>query len=500
LKKYIASALLALIAPALTHAQEAETDSVAAVSYPPEMASNTLPIVYINTVDTVPILDKVTPIDATMYVDSQFDDDFDDLASEDDPAILTIRGRGNASWNWPKKPYKLKFKKRTSLLGLPANKHFSLLALNQGYTDWHAYMAGLQLGEIIGFDWTPHMVPVELVLNNSYEGLYFLVENVKVDENRLNIFEQPDECEDPELIPYGWLVEFDNYAEENQIILQETPSQRLRITYKSPEVLSDMQREWLTNEFNTIDSLLYQNDKTNEEWLDYVDLTSFVKYFIVSEVLHNTDAYNGSFYLHKDLDSKWTAAPLWDMMVEAKSNYVLYEHYSYQRVHWMGEMAKYASFTEEFNRLWDDFYPDKLEAIYGYLDEVTRKCTEAYEANRQRWPEISSKSGADSKGTYVKNHIRNNAAWIDQHRDITAQDPDAHDGINELLQTAGSKVSFVRGMLHFDDPSAVSELALVGIDGRKIQLQPATYVALSGIHSGLYIVVVNGHAALKIAL
>lgn len=460
------------------------------VEFPADMVSKTLPIIYINTEDNAPIVDKVNQINATFFADCQYFTKYSNVGSEESPAQITIKGRGNASWNWPKKPYKIKFSSKTSVFGLPKNKHYALLALNSGYTDWHAYMASLKLGEMIGFDWTPHMIPVELVLNGSYEGLYFLVESVKIDKNRLNIYEQEDLCEDPELIPYGWLVEIDNYDDDAQITIQETETQKMRITYKTPEELSDAQKEWLTNEFTHINDLIYQSDKTNTEWCDYLDMESFVKYFIVSEIINNTDAYNGSFYIHKDKgeQAKWTAGPLWDLLVESKSNYVLWEHHSYQQVHWMAELVKYKAFTDEFKSQWSKFYPDGLEPIYDYIDEISNTCAEANTVNYNRWPEISSKSTADSKGGAVKRMIKANAEWINQHLN-DLEEYATTTSISSLF--ANRKSAYLtNGLLHLNNAESVRELSVVSLDGRRFTMQVNNTVDLTGLNSGFYIITI----------
>jgi hypothetical protein len=39
-----------------------------------------------------------------------------------------IKGRGNYTWNYPKKPYKIKFDEKQSVFGFPENKDWVLLA------------------------------------------------------------------------------------------------------------------------------------------------------------------------------------------------------------------------------------------------------------------------------------------------------------------------------------------------------------------------------------
>jgi hypothetical protein len=469
---------------------EAADSTNTAIEFPADMVSKTLPIIYINTEENTPIVDKVTQINATFFADCQYFTKYNNVGSEESPTEITIKGRGNASWNWPKKPYKIKFSSKTSVLGLPKNKHYALLALNSGYTDWHAYMTGLKLGEMIGFDWTPHMIPVELVLNGSYEGLYFFVESVKIDKNRVNIYEQADLCEDPDLIPYGWLVEIDNYADDYQIIIQETETQRMRITHKTPEELSDAQTEWLINEFTHINDLIYQSDKTNTEWCNYIDLESFVKYFIVSEIINNTDAYNGSFYLHKDKgeNAKWTAGPLWDLLAENKTNYILWEHQTYQQVHWMGELAKYKVFTDEFERQWNDFYPNGLAPIYDYIDEISEICSAANTSNYNRWPAISSNSTAQAKGDRIKRLVRANAEWIDQHLN-ELNDYGTTTSIKSLFSNQESSY-LANGHLHVYDSQSVREISIISLDGCKYAVQPNENIDVTGLNSGFYIITI----------
>ena len=41
---------------------------------------------------------------------------------------LEIRGRGNSTWNYPKKPYALRLPEKHAVLGMPGHKRWILLA------------------------------------------------------------------------------------------------------------------------------------------------------------------------------------------------------------------------------------------------------------------------------------------------------------------------------------------------------------------------------------
>ncbi len=118
------------------------------------------------------------------------------------PAKDEIRGRGNSTWSMPKKPYRLKFDKKVSFFGLPAEKNWVLLA---GYEDkasirtaiahnlGHAINKNrLENGEDVWYSPTAQMV--ELVLNGRYDGLYCFTDHVsKVTSSRIDIPEPAPE-------------------------------------------------------------------------------------------------------------------------------------------------------------------------------------------------------------------------------------------------------------------------------------------------------------------
>ncbi len=125
------------------------------IEFPATMVSGAIPVIYINTENNAPILDKVTLVNATCHIDCSMTDDFDDFGSIENPLELTIRGRGNSSWLVDKKPYKLKFSKKQSLFGLPKSKHYALIAESKtiGMMSFWAF----ELARKLGMAWAPHL-------------------------------------------------------------------------------------------------------------------------------------------------------------------------------------------------------------------------------------------------------------------------------------------------------------------------------------------------------
>jgi len=335
------------------------------------------------------------------------------IGSKSNPEPMQIRGRGHSSWKGAKKPYKLKLESRTSLLGMAANKHWALLKPTENT------IAGLQLGKLAGMAWTPSFRPIEVILNGDYIGLYFLTETIRIDENRVNIYKQKNEETAPDMIPGGWLVEIDNYADDNQISIRENDSWRMNIRYHSPKILSTEQKQWLKDEFTAINSAIYSTDKASTDWEDYIDVKSMARFFIVQEIMDNPDGFHGSFYLHKDLghDAKWVAGPIWDLSCyfRSKTDYTfnLPVHYSITP-HWIGELIKYRSFCSGVKEVWDEIYPGRLTEIYNYIDETILPLGQAWANDCERWGEDPTQT-AQVRADRIKTALRRNIDWFNHN-------------------------------------------------------------------------------------
>jgi hypothetical protein len=164
-----------------------------------QLVDTGLPVIYIDT-NGRNIRDKINYVNMnfrlTNTANSEYDFEITDYSAR-------IRGRGNQTWTFPKKPYRLNFAQATSLFGLTANRNWVLLA-NYRDPTLIANTAAFKLGELFKFPWTNHTFHVEVVLNGKYQGSYVLTEHTRVGAGRVDI--------DPN---GSFLVEIDsNYDEE----------------------------------------------------------------------------------------------------------------------------------------------------------------------------------------------------------------------------------------------------------------------------------------------
>lgn len=375
--------------------------------------TGTLPVVYINTENHEDIVDKEKYLKAGLWIDADNIQGYESLGNSGNPVALQIKGRGNYSWvGFDKKPYRLKLDKKAAVLGMSKSRHFALLAHADDNRGFLRNASGLQLSRMLGMEWTPADDAVELVINNDYKGLYFLTELIKIDEKRVNIFEMEDnETAD---VTGGWLVEIDNYDTDPHVSITEGNGERIVFTYKSPEVLSSAQEEYLTSQMKNLNNLIY-GDKNSDLLWQYMDLDQAARYYIVQEILDDVESYHGSCYLHKDrgTDTKWKFGPVWDFgnaFCRGKFDRFIWDRPLFSQT-WIGEIYKFPAFQQKVKELWKEFCADGFKEFFDYLDNYTERYSAAAEMDFRRWPEYGNGNIAERLNGWKKD-IKKKAQWL----------------------------------------------------------------------------------------
>ena len=382
--------------------------------------SGTLPVLFIQTENNQSITSKETYINATYYLDAMGISGYTSIGSKEAPLNMEIRGRGNYSWTgFDKKPYRIKLAEKQPLLGMNKSKHFALLAHADDSNDRKGFMrnaVGFELSKMIGMTYTPNAKPLEVVLNGDYIGLYFLTETIRVDKDRVNIVEQEDEETNSDNITGGWLVEIDNYDTDPHVTIKEGGKTTMWITYKTPEVLSYQQEQYLTQQMKLIDNLVYGDKNSNELW-NYLDMDALAKFYIVQELTDNYESFHGSCYLHKEIgaNEKWHFGPVWDFgssFNRDKSQY-MYQGDVWHN-HWIPEICKFPAFMERVKEIWNEFYNGNYNNIYSFIDAHENLIKQAAVKDKERWGQYH---GSQTISTYIDRTtevLRKNAAWLNQ--------------------------------------------------------------------------------------
>ncbi len=366
---------------------------------PAEYLSGTLPVLYINTEDSVPVTSKEYYLQGSYYLDAEGFDQYESIGSAAEPLPLQIKGRGNASWALSKKPYRLKLDKKAALLGMPKSKHWVLMAAMR---DWQGkgrdHMA-FEISRRMGMPWTPGHVPCELVLNGDYKGLYFVTEKIRIASDRVNIVDQEDENADLTDVTGGWLLEIDNYAETNQVVMTDVDGSILRVTHHSPEEVTPQQKDYITQLLRRTHEAIITPDKGSREWEEYIDVDALARFYVIQEAVDNQEAFSGSCWFYKDQGdtAKFIFGPVWDFgssmgaRNETESQYFMYEEtVSYVHNHWIKEVVKFPRFQIAVRKYWKLYRDSVFPGMEQFAIDYGNQILEAGKADYKRWKDGSS--------------------------------------------------------------------------------------------------------------
>lgn len=267
-----------------------------------------LPTVVIRTDKATEVTSKEYEISSTVYVIS------DGGKKVHIGEKTGIRGRGNASWGFAQKPYRLKFDKKAQLLDAPAKAKKWTLLSPYGDKSMMRNILAFEISRRVGAKYTPYCQPVDVIFNGEYRGCYQLCDQIDIREGRVDITEMKPEDNTGDALTGGYLIEIDAYASKEKCYFWSNKG--IPVTIKSPddEKITAQQKKYIEEYFNNVFNKVFSDHFIHEEWGYYphFDIDSFLKHFIIGELSGNTDTY-WSTYMYKERgDQKLYTGPVWD--------------------------------------------------------------------------------------------------------------------------------------------------------------------------------------------
>jgi hypothetical protein len=356
-----------------------------------ELIDTGLPVIYINTEEAKPIDSREIWVRMSVKVVSDnpehsFERTF---AARDD-----IRGRGNSTWWYPKRPYRMRFRDEVSMFGLTAARNWVLLA-NWKVASLMSDTVAFELGQ--RFDDGPlfknHFEYVDLVLNDEYQGTYILTEHMRPAPGRVEINTTTD-----------YLVELSfQYDEDPKFRLpnlksgftEENGTQLgLPVMITSPDFgtdINDSRYQFVIDSMNQFDSILSDPAFPNNNWKNYIDMDSFVDYIMINEMVFNHELGNpGSVYICKIAGQKIRMSHLWDF----DWAYAMWDGRNVTTGDWrpvwkvdlgvFGYFFKDAEFQANYKARWNEKYQD-IRSINSFMDETAAKIKISQSLNNRRW-------------------------------------------------------------------------------------------------------------------
>lgn len=233
-----------------------------------------------------------------------------------DDTIAQIKGRGNASWDFPKKPYQIKFDKKKQILAdAPAKAKKWTLINNYGDKTLMRNKVAFDMSREIGLAYTPYCRFVDMVFNGQYMGCYQLCDQIEVNPGRVEVTEMAITDVEGDALTGGYLIEVDAYADRE--ISWFRSNRGIPVTIKSPkddEIVS-AQTDYIRDYFNRFEAAVFASDFADENsgYRQYLDLQSFLRYFIVCELDGNTDSFWSTYLWKERNDPRFHVGPVWDI-------------------------------------------------------------------------------------------------------------------------------------------------------------------------------------------
>ena len=262
-----------------------------------------------------------------------------------------------------KTSYRLKFAKKRAFLGSKSGS-FKQWVLESNDDDPSMLRNGLteELGDQIGFGFTPGCQYVDLVVNGTYRGTYQITDRVKVESGRILVSNKDTD----------WLMEIAEDDEVNSTDLYvagDNSSPNIVIKNPDKDDLSADDKAALQTAVGNFFTTFWADVENN------VDQTSFINWYIASEILGGYKQLS-DIYVYKDnADGKLYFGPLWsndkaygnnpehpvdmtDLNTEGSYNGMIFKH------------AKYQVMASKIEALWQEqWFKDaviaKWNTIYG---------------------------------------------------------------------------------------------------------------------------------------
>lgn len=388
-----------------------------------ERVTYNLPVFYIEIENGAEVISKEEYLNATVRVDaSNAAGGFPSLEEKD----VQIRGRGHFSWNFDKTPYKLRFDKKTSVLGLNASKNWVLLANYVDRSLIQNYVA-MEMGKVMtNIPYHSTQYPVDIFVNGTYRGVYTFGEQLEAKKERINLEESYSEVDTDYLLEVGGSDEGDVL---NRDYFHAGTLKFVAIKHPESEKLTQEQLAFLIDYVKKAD----ESVKNLSNYEDYIDVDSLIDWVIIHELTYNLDCcFRRSCYLIKEKGGKLKMGPIWDFDLAFGS----YRRYTtdnwatvgsedgYVGITWMNYLKKDKAFMDRFRARWNEIKEPLLEKALSAVDGMSLLVAPSADMNFEVWDilgrSVTSQPTSHNKyDTYEKmigrlrSFIENRYKWFD---------------------------------------------------------------------------------------
>ena len=368
-----------------------------------------LPIVNIETPNQKPVNSKSTWVERSSMTIYQPDGTISYQSGTD---YMNIRGRGNSTWSYNKKPYNIKLNTRTSILGMPKHKRWCLLANYIDRTLMRNAVA-FELAKMTSMDWTPNGRFVELILNGKPLGNYYLCEAIRIDKNRVNINEMSVNDIQGEAIEGGYLLELDSYYDATWKFKTSYYSMPVNVKQPDDDEFNSQQLAYIKSYYNAGEKQLYNGSVSG--FAEYFDMNTLIDWYLLNEAIYNPELnHPKSSYMHKDKGGKLHMGPAWD---HDWGTFTPHSSLKNNNSMWFGALYQHREFREMLKARWN-ILKGPFATIATFIEETREQNRASWEFNATVWPTISNSVNGDITLSYDAAVDRLKKSFLDRLKSL----------------------------------------------------------------------------------
>ena len=321
---------------------------------------------------------------------------------------MLIKMRGHSSKYFEKKQYRLTFVDTAGydhqtgdlqrlehvqheVMGMPSESEWILNGPFLDKTLLRNYLMYNLSGEIM--EWAPNVRYCEVMLDGEYQGIYLMLETVKVDKERVNLNKLNEKNIQTSYLLNRERVGDTSYPLDNFGTYTGKTNYELGVVY--PGIRSGRTQEhmeYIRQDIGAFEKMLYSLDYDHQKrgYKSAIDVQSFVDYFILNEFAMNIDGGELSTYVYKDVRSKYKMGPVWDFN-NGFDNYqecvMPYDEFYMIDKSWYVMLLRDEQFVEQiisrYNQLRQGILAE--EKLMNVIDETICFLGPALERNEARW-------------------------------------------------------------------------------------------------------------------
>ncbi|MAU26507.1 MAG: hypothetical protein CMH48_09485 [Muricauda sp.] len=299
---------------------------------------------------------------------------------------------------------------------------------------------------------------VDMTLNGVYQGVYVFMEKLKRDGARIDISKLDDDENTGEDLTGGYILKIDKtagnnlgegYNELNSFVSAHPPQnaaagQEVYFLYEYPDAedITVAQKAYISQYVADFESALASDDFTDPDtgYTAYIDVASFIDFFLLNELSNNVDAYRLSTFMHKNKNGKLKMGPIWDFnLAFGNANYCnggdtdVWAYKFNERCpddfwlvpFWWDRLMEDPAFVAQLKERWltlraGTFAESAIQAkIDGYVAELNK--SGAIAANFTAWPVLGTyiwpnNFVGDTYGEevdFLRNWVGERLTWLD---------------------------------------------------------------------------------------